>query len=177
MRRSNLILCSALASLLLVAWGAWNANADVSSADKIEGTWLMTIIPSPGSPVPPFQVLQTFNTGNTITQTGALQHPHTADGPLGGIIPFNFSDIYGTWEKELGNTYNLTLLNLIFDPTTREHVGFFRVHASLVVEGDTLTGESTNETILGPPGLPDPDTGTPVNEGESEFVGRRIRVE
>ena len=71
MRRSNLILCSALASLLLVAWGAWNANADDSSADKIEGTWLFTItpLPVPGNPVLPFQALQTFNTGNTTTQT------------------------------------------------------------------------------------------------------------
>ncbi len=61
---------------------------------------------------------------------------------------------------------------------SRKRVGFSRVRGTIVVEGDTLTGESFNEIILGPSGLPDPDTGTVVFTGRlTTFVGRRISVE
>ncbi len=178
MRRSTFVVSVAILGVVLIAWGAWNASADVTSANKIEGTWLITITPPPGAPVPPFQLLQSFGTGNTITQTNALFHAHTATGSLAAFFPFNFSDVYGTWEKERGNTFTFTLLELVFDPTTRDHVGFSRVRGTIVVEGDALTGESFNELILGPPGLPDPDTGTVVfTGGLTTFVGRRISAE
>ena len=150
MRRSTFLVASAILGVVLFAWGAWNAGADVTSADKLEGTWLFTITPAPG-PVPPFQILQSHHAGNTVTQTSGLFHAHTATGTLAAVFPFNFSDIHGTWEKERGNTFTTTLLQLVFDPMTRDHVGFLRVRGTIVVEGDTLTGESIVELILGPP--------------------------
>ncbi len=178
MRRSTLVLGSALLSLVLFTWGAWNAGADVTSANKIEGTWLITIIPPPAGPVPPFQLLQSFGTGNTVTQTSGLFHAHTAVGTLAALFPFNFSDVHGTWQKEGGNTFTVTLLQLVFHPGTRDHVGFSRVRGTIVVEGDALTGESIFESIVGPPGLPDPDTGDVVfTGGLTTFVGRRISAD
>ena len=191
MRRSTFVVSVAILGVVLFAWGAWNAGADVTSANKIEGTWLTTINSGPG-PVPPVQFLQTIGTGNTFTSTSGLFHAHTATGPLAAFFPFNFSDLHGTWEvkeeedkeeeedeevKEGGNTFTVTLLALVFDPITREHVGFIRVRGTAVVEGDTLTGEAINELILGPPALPDPDTGTVVFTSLATFVGRRISVE
>ena len=176
MRRSTFVVSVAILGVVLFAWGAWNAGADVTSANKIEGTWLTTINSGPG-PVPPVQFLQTIGTGNTFTSTSGLFHAHTATGSLAAFFPFNFSDLHGTWQKESGNTFTVTLLALVFDPITRDHVGFIRVRGTTVVEGDTLTGEAINELILGPPALPDPDTGTVVFSGLATFVGRRISVE
>ncbi len=177
MRRSTFVVSVAILGVVLFAWGAWDAGADVTSANKIEGTWLITIDPGPG-PVPPFQILQSHHAGNTITQTSGLFHAHTATGTLGAVFQNNFSDIHGTWEKERGNTFTFTLLQLVFDPGTRDHVGFARVRGTIVVEGDALTGESIFEFILGPAGLPDPDTGTVFfTGGLTTFVGRRISVE
>jgi hypothetical protein len=174
MRRSTFVISVAILGVVLFAWGPWNAGADVTSANKIEGTWLTTI--NTGGPAP-VQFLQTIGTGNTFTSTSGLFHAHTATGPLAAFFPFNFSDLHGTWEKERGNTFTVTLLALVFDPITREHVGFIRVRGTTVVEGDTLTGEAINELILGPPALPDPDTGTVVFTGLATFVGRRISVD
>ena len=103
MRRSTFVVSVAILGLVLFAWGAWNAGAEVTSADKLEGTWLTTIFPGPG-PVPPFQILQSFGTGNTVTQTSGLFHAHTATGTLAAVFPFNFSETHGTWEKERGNS-------------------------------------------------------------------------
>ena len=91
----------------------------------------------------------------------------------------NFSDLHGTWEKEGGNTFTSTLLQQMFDPDTRDHVGYLRVLSTYVVEGDTLTGDSIIGVILGPgpPALPDPFTDPVFPGGSSTFVGRRISVE
>ena len=38
MRRSTFLVGSAILGVVLFALGAWNAGADVTSGDKIEGT-------------------------------------------------------------------------------------------------------------------------------------------
>ena len=176
MRRSTFVVSVAILGVVLFAWGAWNAGADVTSADKLEGTWLFTITPAPG-PVPPFQGLITFDEAGIADETIAALHANSAPLLPPGLM-FNASDGYGAWNRQRGShdTFEFVFLHLLFDPNGF-HVGFLKVRGTQVVDGDTLAGEFLGEFIIGPPGLPDPDAGMVVLSLPGTHVGRRISVE
>ncbi len=177
MRRSTFVISFAILGLVLFAWGAWNAGADVTSADKLEGTWLFTITPAPG-PVPPFQGLITFDEAGIADETIAALHANSAPLLPPGLM-FNASDGYGAWDRQRGShddTFEFVFFKLLFDPNGF-HVCFLKVQGTQVVDGDTLAGENSGEFIIGPPGLPDPDTGMVVLSLPATHVGRRISVE
>ncbi len=176
MRRSSFVVSVAILGVVLFAWGAWNAGADDPSDDELEGTWLFTITPAPGTG-PPFQALMTFNEAGTVDETNAGFHANSAPLLPPGLM-FNGSDGYGAWNRQRGlhDTFEFVFLHLLFDPNGF-HVGFLKVRGTQVVDGDTLAGENLGEFIIGPPGLPDPDAGMVVLSLPATHVGRRISVE
>jgi hypothetical protein len=118
------ILRTALALALL----ALSTTVAAAKDHALAGSWLIDATPAQDI-VPPFKMLMTFHTDETLVET---QNDQLA-------LPFFATTGHGVWERTAPNTYSFTMLQLLFDPNfTGTLVGTLKTRGTVVVHGSTI---------------------------------------